>query len=191
MAIWELILLAVSLSMDAFAVALCKGLATEKVEIKHMATTGAWFGSFQAIMPLIGFLLASTFAEYITSFDHWVAFVLLAFIGANMIKEAFENECECQSEVNNSFAVGVMFTMAVATSIDACAAGIALAMDTANIWVAISLIGVITFATSFAGVKIGNIFGAKFRRPAELSGGIILILMGLKILLEHLGVISF
>ena len=152
----EILILSVALSMDAFAVALCKGLATPKVEIKHMAICGGWFGAFQALMPLIGYFLGVAFREYIVAVDHWIAFVLLAFIGINMIKEAF-SDCE---EANSSFAVGVMFTMAVATSIDALAAGISMAMDDANIWLAVSLIGVITFALSALGVKVGNIFGS-------------------------------
>lgn len=186
MSFFELFILAVALSMDAFAVALCKGLATPKVKLKHMAVCGGWFGAFQALMPLIGYFLGVAFREYIEAVDHWIALALLAFIGINMIKEAF-SDCE---EANASFAVGVMFTMAVATSIDALAAGISMAMDDANIWVAISLIGVITFALSAAGVKIGNIFGSKYRMAAELVGGIILVLMGVKILLEHLGIIQ-
>ncbi len=186
MGFFEILILAVALSMDAFAVALCKGLATPKVEIKHMAACGGWFGAFQALMPLIGYFLGVAFRDYIEAVDHWIAFVLLAFIGINMIKEAF-SDCE---EANSSFAVGVMLTMAVATSIDALAAGISMAMDDANIWVAISLIGAITFALSAAGVKIGNIFGSKYRMAAELVGGVILVIMGVKILLEHLGIIQ-
>ncbi len=183
----EILILAVALSMDAFAVALCKGLATPRVQLKHMAICGGWFGAFQALMPLIGYFLGVAFREYIVAVDHWIAFVLLAFIGINMIKEAF-SACE---EENSSFATGVMFTMAVATSIDALAAGISLAMDDANVWVAVLLIGCITFILSAIGVKVGNIFGSKYRTAAELAGGIALLLIGTKILLEHLGIISF
>ena len=183
----EILILAVALSMDAFAVALCKGLATPKVKIKHMAICGGWFGAFQALMPLIGYFLGVAFRDYIVAIDHWIAFALLALIGINMIKEAF-SACE---EENASFAVGVMFTMAIATSIDALAAGISLAMNDANIWVSVALIGCITFILSAIGVRIGNIFGSKYRMAAELVGGIALVGMGAKILLEHLGIISF
>ena len=188
----ELIITAIALSMDAFAVAICKGLCTEKVKIKHMAITGAWFGGFQALMPLIGFLLGSTFSKYIEPVDHWVAFVLLALLGANMIKESFSNE-EVSCDVNDSsFAVKTMFVMAIATSIDALAVGITFALlPEVNIGIAIGSIGVITFLFSAVGVKIGSVFGAKNKKYAELTGGIVLALIGLKILLEHLGVISF
>ena len=182
----EILILSVALSMDAFAVALCKGLATPRVTVKHMAICGGWFGAFQALMPLIGYFLGVAFRDYIVAIDHWIAFGLLAFIGVNMIKEAF-SACE---ESNASFAVGTMFTMAVATSIDALAAGISLAMDDADIWVAIALIGSITFILSAVGVKIGNAFGSKYHAAAELVGGVALVLMGTKILLEHLGIIS-
>lgn len=190
MGTFELILTAVALSMDAFAVAVCKGLSTCRVKMKHMLITGLWFGGFQALMPLIGYLLGSTFASYIEPVDHWVAFALLALLGINMVKEALTggDECDC---TDASFAVKVMFVMAIATSVDALAAGIALAMDDANIWIAISSIGVITFLLSAIGVRFGAVFGAKNKKYAELAGGVVLFLMGLKILLEHLGVISF
>ena len=192
MGIIELLLTAVALSMDAFAVAICKGLCTERVKLKHMAITGAWFGGFQALMPLIGYLLGSAFAKYIEPIDHWVAFVLLAFLGANMIKEAFSKEEEACDVNSSSFGFKVMFVMAIATSIDALAVGITFALlPDVNIWVAIGSIGVITFLLSAIGVKVGSVFGAKNKKYAELSGGIVLILIGLKILLEHLGVISF
>lgn len=188
----ELILTAIALSMDAFAVAVCKGLCTEKVKIKHMAITGAWFGGFQGLMPLVGFLLGSAFAKYIEPVDHWIAFVLLGLLGANMIKEAFSKEDEACDVNSSSFGFKVMFVMAVATSIDALAVGITFALlPDVNIWVAIGSIGVITFLLSAVGVKIGSVFGAKNKKYAELSGGIVLILIGLKILLEHLEVISF
>ena len=188
----ELIITAIALSMDAFAVAVCKGLCTDKVEIKHMAITGAWFGGFQALMPLIGFLLGSAFAGYIKPVDHWVAFVLLALLGANMIKESFSKEEEACDVNSSSFGINVMFVMAIATSIDALAVGITFALlPDVNILLAVSSIGVITFLLSAVGVKIGSVFGAKNKRYAELSGGIVLVLIGLKILLEHLGVISF
>ena len=185
MGFFEIFILALALSMDAFAVALCKGLATSKVEIKHMAICGGWFGSFQALMPLVGYFLGVFLRDYIVAVDHWIAFVLLAIIGANMIKEAFS----CCEEESGSFAPAVMFTMAVATSIDALAAGISLAMDDADILISVLLIGVITFILSAIGVKIGNVFGARYRKPAQLVGGITLVLMGVKILLEHLGIL--
>ena len=193
MQIWELIITAVALSMDAFAVAICKGLSLDRVRPKHMAITGAWFGGFQGLMPLIGFLLGSLFAKYIEAFDHWVAFVLLALIGANMIKEACEGD-SCPAD--SSFGFKTMLTMAIATSIDALAVGVSFAMvanadPDFNIWIAVGLIGVITFCLSAIGVKVGSIFGAKYKSKAELAGGIVLCLMGLKILLEHLGVINF
>ena len=189
MSIWELIITAIALSMDAFAVAVCKGLSLDKVHLKHMVITGAWFGGFQGLMPLIGFLLGSLFAKYIETFDHWIAFALLALIGANMIKEACEGD-SCPAD--SSFGFKTMLTMAVATSIDALAVGVSFAIiPGVNIVAAVLSIGVITFCLSALGVKVGSIFGAKYKSKAELVGGIVLCLMGLKILLEHLGVISF
>ena len=190
MSIFEIVLMAVALSMDAFAVAICKGLSTEKVQIKHMLVVGAWFGSFQALMPFIGCTIGSAFLSYIETLDHWIAFVLLAFIGGNMIKEALsgEEECEC---TDSSLAPRVMLTMAVATSIDALAAGVGMSVDLngiTQILFATLSIGLITFALSALGVKIGNVFGSRYKFLAELSGGIVLVGMGIKILLEHLGV---
>ena len=189
----ELLILAVGLSMDAFAVSICKGLSMRRASVEGMAKCGLWFGSFQALMPLIGFLLGSLFADAIQAFDHWVAFALLAFIGINMLKEAFVGEgCECNENGCNlvDLSVKTMFTMAVATSIDALAVGISLAMaGNVNIWLAVALIGIITCVLSALGVKIGSIFGDKFEKKAQMAGGIILILLGLKILLEHLGVL--
>ena len=183
----ELLLLAVGLSMDAFAVSICKGLSMKKAGIKAMSICGLWFGGFQALMPLIGFLLGSLFAEAIEAIDHWVAFVLLGIIGINMLKEAFSKE---EEEHDADLSVKAMFVMAVATSIDALAVGISLAMaGNVNIVLAVTLIGVITFAMSAMGVKIGNIFGSRFEKKAQLAGGVILILLGTKILLEHLGVL--
>ena len=187
MGIGELLLLAVGLSMDAFAVSVCKGLAMKKASWKAEATCGVWFGGFQALMPLIGFYLGTLFAEAIQAFDHWVAFGLLALIGGNMLKEAFgaEEECPCAD-----LSVRTMFLMAVATSIDALAVGISLAMvGDVNIWAAVSLIGVTTFALSAVGVAVGNVFGSRYEKKAEMAGGVILILLGVKILLEHLGVL--
>ena len=190
MGFFELFLLAVGLSMDAFAVSLCKGLTMKKASVKGMASCGIWFGGFQALMPLIGFLLGSLFAEQIVAIDHWVSFILLAAIGANMLKEAFSKEEDCDCDKNADFSVKTMFTMAVATSIDALAVGISLAMaGNVDIWSAVALIGVITCVLSAIGVKIGSIFGDKFEKKAQIAGGVILILLGLKILLEHLGVL--
>ena len=190
MGIFELLLLAVGLSMDAFAVSICKGLSMKKADLKSMAICGVWFGGFQALMPLIGFLLGSLFAAAIEAVDHWVAFGLLGIIGFNMLKEAFsqEEECECCQDQGADLSVKTMFVMAVATSIDALAVGISLAMaGDVNIWLAVALIGVITFGMSAVGVKIGNIFGSRFEKKAQMAGGIILILLGAKILFEHLG----
>ena len=185
----ELFLLAVGLSMDAFAVSVCKGLSVKKAGLKESAICGGWFGGFQGLMPLIGFFLGTLFAGAIEAFDHWVAVGLLAIIGINMLKEAFEKECEC-CDKNADFSVKTMFVMAVATSIDALAVGISLAMaGDVNIVVAVVLIGVTTFLLSGLGVKIGNIFGNRFEKKAQVAGGVILILLGIKILLEHLGVL--
>lgn len=190
MSLVELFFIAVGLSMDAFAVSVCKGLATPKVSSKHFLIAGLWFGGFQALMPAIGYLLGSTFENFITAFDHWVAFVLLGFIGINMIKEALEKDC-CD-DADASFAVKAMFLLAIATSIDALAVGITFALlPDVNILAAVSFIGITTFLLSGVGIKVGNVFGLKYKSKAELAGGIILILMGVKILLEHLGIIHF
>lgn len=186
MGLAELFLLAVGLAMDAFAVSICKGLAMKKVTVKNAVIVGAWFGGFQALMPLIGWLLGIRFKSYITAVDHWIAFVLLSIIGANMIKEAFDKK---QEKENASLSFKVMFMLAVATSIDALAVGVTFAFLSVNIWWAVALIGCITFILSIVGVKAGGVFGMKYKAKAELAGGIILILMGVKILLEHLGVI--
>lgn len=189
MGLLELFILAVGLSMDAFAVSVCKGLSVQKIEPKHYLCVGAWFGGFQALMPAIGYLLGSTFEQYITSVDHWVAFVLLCFIGGNMIKESRESE---EDETDGSFGFKTMFLMAVATSIDALAVGITFALlPDVNIVAAVSFIGVTTFLLSAVGLKVGNVFGLKYKSKAELAGGVILVLIGTKILLEHLGVINF
>ena len=189
MGFFELFLLAVGLSMDAFAVSICKGLSMSKAGIKEGCICGAWFGGFQALMPLIGFFLGTLFADAIVSFDHWVAFGLLAIIGINMLKEAFSNEEEETCGCDMSFKT--MLVMAIATSIDALAVGISLAMaGDVNIWVAVALIGITTFTLSGVGVKIGNVFGSRFEQKAQIAGGAILILLGLKILLEHLGILG-
>ena len=190
----ELLLLAVGVSMDAFAVSICKGLAMKRATIGGMATVGGWFGGFQALMPLIGFFLGTLFAAAIEAVDHWVAFGLLGIIGFNMLKEAFEPGCECgccADEHNADLGAKTMFVMAVATSIDALAVGISLAMaGGVNIWLSVLLIGLTTFSFSAAGVKIGSLFGAAFEKKAQLAGGVILIALGVKILLEHLGVLA-
>ena len=177
--------------MDAFAVALCKGLALKKITLKNCLIVGAWFGAFQGLMPLIGYLLGNTFAEKITSIDHWIAFILLALIGGNMIKESLSKEEEC---CDDSLGFKTMLVMAIATSIDALAVGVSFAFTDFNpdwfVYVAFILIGIITFTLSSIGVKIGNIFGTKYKSKAEFAGGAILILLGLKILLEGLEIIK-
>ena len=170
--------------MDAFAVSVCKGLAMPKCTFKKATIVGLWFGGFQALMPAIGYVLGAQFQEAIASIDHWIAFVLLALIGGNMIHEALDND---EEEADASLDVKTMFLLAVATSIDALAIGITFAFLKVNIIPAVCFIGIVTFIISFAGVKIGNVFGARYKNKAEIVGGVILILLGLKILLEHLG----
>lgn len=182
----ELFLIAVGLSMDAFAVSVCKGLSVKKVGVKHAALAGLYFGGFQFLMPVIGYLLGFRFESVIESIDHWVAFVLLAFIGGNMIKESFGKA----EELNDDFGVKTMLLMAIATSIDALAVGITFAFLEVQILPAAGLIGVTTFLLSFVGIYIGNAFGTRYKSRAELAGGIILVVIGVKILFEHLGVIS-
>lgn len=190
----DVILLSIGLAMDAFAVAICKGMSLKKMEWKKSVLTGGYFGFFQLIMPLIGYFLIVIFRQnewisnLIEDFDHWIAFVLLVLIGISMIKESFSKE-----EVDGDFSFKAMIVLAIATSIDALSVGISFAaIDlTVNIFVAVTIIGVITFAISSLGVLIGNVFGLKFKQPAEIVGGIVLILMGLKILLEGLGVLGF
>lgn len=188
MSLLELFLLAVGLSMDAFAVSVCKGLSVRRGSMKQALTVGIWFGGFQALMPFLGYLLGIMFSSLITSIDHWIAFVLLAFIGFNMIREARSDE---ENESNDRFDFKTMLPLAVATSIDALAVGVTFAFLRVNIVPAVSFIGCITFLLSAIGLKAGNIIGAKNRSRAEFAGGLVLILMGIKILLEHLGVISF
>lgn len=189
MGIVELFLIAVGLSMDAFAVSVCKGLAMQKVTLKKASIVGLWFGGFQALMPAIGYVLGVQFKDYIVAIDHWIAFVLLAIIGGNMIHESLEKGCdECESH-GDSLAAKEMFVMAVATSIDALAVGITFAFLNVNILAAVLFIEIITFTLSALGVKIGNVFGSRYKSKAEFAGGVILILIGLKILLEHLGIL--
>ena len=187
MSIWELLILAVGLAMDAFAVAVCKGLSIRTLKVRQALMVGLWFGLFQALMPALGWLLGSAFSELVQSVDHWIAFLLLAIIGGNMIREALGGD---EEDMDPSLSFGVMFLLAVATSIDALAVGITFALLPVNILAAVALIGVITFAISCAGVKIGNVFGAKYKAKAEFFGGAVLILIGLKILLEHLGILT-
>lgn len=182
----DLFVLAIGLSMDALAVAICKGLSVQKLSIKHSIITGLYFGGFQAGMPLIGYLLGKQFESYITNIDHWIAFILLVIIGINMIRESRS----CTEELNDSFSPRTMLPLAVATSIDALAIGVTFAFLRVNIVSAVSLIGCITFLLSAFGVWLGHIFGAKYRSRAEIVGGIVLIIMGTKILIEHLGIIE-
>ena len=189
----ELMLLAVGLSMDALAVSICKGLAMDRVTLGRMVLVGLWFGGFQGLMPLLGWLLGSRFSLYITAIDHWIAFALLAILGINMLREARSGDTE---EASASLGFRVMFAMAVATSIDALAVGITFACvpveimaasQLVNTVVAVCLIGLTTFTISCVGVKAGSLFGARYKSKAEFVGGAILILIGVKILLEHLG----
>ena len=179
MGIFELFILAVGLSMDAFAVSVCKGLSLGKITRKHMCLAGAWFGGFQALMPLIGYFAGRFFADYITKYDHWIAFLLLVIIGGSMIKEAFGEE----EEMDNSMDAKSMFILAVATSIDALAVGVTCAFLKVAIIPAVTFIGVVTFVCSAAGIKIGSIFGSRYKAKAEIAGGVILVLIGLKILI--------
>ena len=191
MGIGELLLLAERLSMDAFALSVCKGLAQRRATFRAEIPCGVWFGGFQALMPLVGFFLGTLFAVAIQAVDHWIAFGLLAIIGVNMLKEAMSKEEECGCENSADLSLKTMFVMAVATSIDALAVGISLAMvGNVNIFFAVALIGICTCLLSMLGVKIGNVFGSRFESKAEIAGGVILILLGLKILLEHLGVLA-
>lgn len=182
MEIIELILIAIGLSMDAFAVAICKGLSVKDLKLRHAVITGLFFGGFQALMPLIGYLLGSQFRDYITAIDHWIAFGLLLIIGINMIRESRNDHCD----VSDTFSLKNMTVLSVATSIDALAVGVTFAFLQVDILPAVSLIGVITFILSLTGVKIGNVFGMKFKSKAEFAGGVILIGIGLKILVDHL-----
>lgn len=187
MSLWELFVIAVGLSMDAFAVSICKGLSVRRLKLKHVLIVGLYFGGFQALMPLLGYFLGKQFQSLITSADHWIAFILLGLIGFNMIREARNGD---EENLNDSMGVKAMLPLAVATSIDALAVGITFAFLQVQIAPAVSFIGVTTFLLSAAGVKIGNVFGMKYKAKAELFGGIVLILMGLKILLEHLGILG-
>lgn len=192
MGVIEVLILAVGLSMDAFAVSICKGLAMCKVKLKDACIVGLWFGAFQAGMPLCGYFLGASFQKYIEAFDHWVAFALLVLIGVNMIREALsgdEEKCDCSVRARD------MIAPAFATSIDALVVGIAMAMAAGegglNVFLSMGIIGVVTFLLCALGVKVGGVFGEKYKKPAEFTGGIILILIGIKTVLEHLEIINF
>ncbi|MGV8084195.1 MAG: manganese efflux pump MntP family protein [Coriobacteriia bacterium] len=187
MRLWELFVIALGLSMDAFAVSVGKGLSVPRTTLKHTAIVGVWFGGFQALMPLIGYLLGSSFRSLVTTWDHWIAFVLLVLIGVNMIRESRK---AAEENLGASFRWRQMFPLAVATSIDALAVGVTFAFLDVRIVPAVAFIGVVTFAFSAIGLKIGNVFGTRFKSGAELFGGLVLILIGTKILLEHLGVLG-
>lgn len=185
MEFWEILVLGIGLSMDAFAVSVCKGLAVRRADLKTSLVCGTWFGAFQALMPLIGYFLGRMFADAIAAVDHWVAFFLLALVGGNMIKEALSGE---EESATPDLSAKAMLPLAVATSIDALAVGISLAMTEAPIFTSVIVIGITTFALSALGVTIGGIFGNKFQKKAEIFGGVVLILLGCKILLESLGI---
>lgn len=188
MGIFEIVLIGLGLAMDAFAVSICKGLSMKKMNWKNAIIIALYFGIFQALMPIIGYWLGTTFSSLVENVDHWIAFILLVIIGGNMIKDSFDDECEKRNE---KIDFKTMIILAIATSIDALAVGVTFAFFKTNIVLAVSIIGIITFILSLIGVKIGNHFGDKFQNKAELTGGIILIIMGIKILLEHLGIIIF
>ena len=201
MGLIELFILAIGLSMDAFAVSICKGLCLRKVSFKECGKVGLYFGGFQAGMPLIGFILGVQFKDYIVTIDHWIAFILLSFIGINMIRESMEkDEDSCVTDLSeaaageeevNQLAFKDMIMLSIATSIDALAVGVTFAFLQVDIVPAVSFIGIVTFTLSSIGVKIGNVFGTKYKSKAEFAGGSILILMGIKILFEHLGFFPF
>ena len=186
----ELLIIAFALSMDAFAVAICKGLSIKNMNYKYALIIACFFGGFQAIMPLVGYTLGIQFEHYITAIDHWIAFTLLSIIGINMIRESREAECDIMCDSLNSFNIKAITILALATSIDALAVGVTFAFLGVKIVPAVFTIGITTFICSFIGVKLGNVFGALFKSKAEFAGGIILIIMGLKILLEHLGIVN-
>lgn len=189
MSVLEILILAVGLSMDAFAVSICKGLAVKRIDLGKAGIVGLWFGGFQALMPMIGYFLGSRFSNAIQSIDHWVAFILLALIGANMIREAMSKD-EGAGEDSGSLSFKTMLMLAVATSIDALAAGITFAFLDVDIALAAGIIGCTTCIISMAGAKVGSVFGTKYKSKAELTGGVMLILLGLKILLEHTGILA-
>lgn len=191
MSIVELLLVAVALSMDAFAVSVCKGLSMRKLTASKSALVGLYFGGFQALMPLLGYYLGSVFSGYITRFDHWIAFFLLAFVGVNMIREAVKEDGECEDCAIEDLRVKTMLLLAIATSIDALAVGVSFAFLSVRILPAVGFIGATTFILSMGGVAIGHVFGARWKEKAEIAGGAALVLLGAKILFEHLGWLSF
>ncbi len=182
----EIVILAIGLAMDAFAVSICKGLALRKCKLEYMLLIGSWFGIFQGLMPLLGYFLAGLFQSFIENWTGPIAFVLLLFIGGNMIKEALSGDCD---EASDDLSIRAMFPLAIATSIDAMAAGVTLTDSSVNIFISVLIIGLITFLLSAFGVKVGHVFGTKYKRKAELVGGIVLILLGIKILLSHFGIL--
>lgn len=182
MGIAELVIIAVGLSMDAFAVSIGKGLSLKQIKLRHVLSVGLWFGGFQALMPLIGYLLGATFTAVVSDFDHWIAFFLLGIIGFNMIRDSFSKE---EEKHDDDFSFRTMLMLAVATSIDALAVGVSFAFLSVDLWISVALIGLITFAFSAVGLKIGNIFGNKYKSKAEFTGGVVLVLMGVKFLVEH------
>ena len=186
MSLLELFLIAVGLSMDAFAVSICKGLSLSKTNVKHMCIAGLWFGGFQALMPAIGYFCGSFFADFVTSVSHWIAFALLASIGGNMLKESFDRD---EENCDSSMSAKTMFLLAVATSIDALAVGVSFAFMHVDIVWAVLFIGTITFILSAVGIKVGSIFGSKYKSKAEFAGGVVLVIIGMKILLEGLGIV--
>ena len=187
MGVIEILLISIGLAMDAFAVSICKGLSMKKMNWKKAGIIGLYFGIFQAGMPLIGYFLGSTFANFVINVDHWIAFILLGFIGVNMIKEALSKECD---SLNDNVDFKTMIILAIATSIDALAIGVTFAFLKVNVVLAVSSIGIITCILSVVGVKIGNVFGDKYENKAQFAGGLILILLGTKILLEHIGILG-
>lgn len=182
MGIVELLIIAVGLSMDAFAVSIGKGLSLRSIRWCHVLSVGLWFGGFQALMPLIGYLLGATFSAVVSDFDHWVAFFLLGIIGCNMIRDSFSKE---EDKHDDDFSFRVMLMLAIATSIDALAVGVSFAFLCVDLWASVAIIGVTTFLFSALGLKIGNMFGTRYKSKAEFTGGVILVLMGVKILVEH------
>lgn len=182
MGIIELLIIAIGLSMDAFAVSVGKGISTQNIKLRHYLSVGLWFGGFQALMPMIGYLLGATFTTVVSDFDHWVAFFLLGIIGCNMIRDSFSKE---EDKQNDSFSFRVMLMLAIATSIDALAVGVSFAFLHVELWIAVALIGLVTFLFSAIGLKIGKVFGDKYKSKAEFTGGVILLLIGVKILVEH------
>lgn len=187
MGVIEILLISIGLAMDAFAVSICKGLSMKKMNWKKAGIIGLYFGIFQAGMPLIGYFLGSTFANFVINVDHWIAFILLGVIGVNMIKEALSKECD---SLNDNVDFKTMIILAIATSIDALAIGVTFAFLKVNVVLAVSSIGIITCILSVVGVKIGNVFGDKYENKAQFAGGLILILLGTKILLEHIGILG-